>query len=90
MATKISVDKLHVASGRLIAAVGHEVEWKTFCRWANLSPHTLSGILNGRSNGSPHTLERIVAMLRERGVPILTEDLVDHVEVMRVSSQPVP
>jgi hypothetical protein len=77
MATKISADKLAVARARLIAAVGHDVEWRTFARWAGVSPHTLSGILNGRSHGSPHTLERIVAMLRKRGVPILTDDLVE-------------
>ncbi len=85
MATKISADKLAVARGRLIAAVGHDVEWKTFARWAKVSPHTLSGILHGRSNGSPHTLERIVAMLRNRGVPMLTDDLLDQVKAHLVS-----
>lgn len=85
MATKISADKLAVARGRLIAAVGHDVEWKTFARWAKVSPHTLSGILHGRSNGSPHTLERIVVMLRDRGVPMLTDDLLDQVKAHLVS-----
>ena len=80
MATKISPDKLEVARGRLIAAVGHDVDWKTFARWAGISPHTLSGIINGRSNGSPATLERIVSMLRNRGVPILTDDLLERAE----------
>ena len=85
MATKISADKLAVARGRLIAAVGHDVEWKTFARWADVGPGTLSGILHGRSNGSPHTLERVVAMLRQRGVPILTDDLIATVESLAVA-----
>jgi len=74
---KISVNKLDVARGRLIVAVGHDVRWKLFAEWAGLAPNTLSGIRNGRSAGSPHTLRHIVAMLRERGVPILSEDLLE-------------
>jgi hypothetical protein len=85
MAQKISADKLAVARGRLIAAVGHDVDWRTFARWANLSPHTLSGILSGRSGGSPHTLERTVTMLRQRGVPILTDDLIEDYELVTVA-----
>jgi hypothetical protein len=85
MAQKISADKLAVARGRLIAAVGHDVDWRTFARWANLSPHTLSGILSGRSGGSPHTLERTVTMLRQRGVPILTDDLIEDSELVTVA-----
>ena len=78
---KISVDRLAVARGRLIAAVGHDVTWKTFAKWSGLSAYTISGIRNGRSQGSPHTLSSIVTMLRSNGVPILAEELLERVDV---------
>lgn len=78
---KISPNKLEIARGRLIVAVGHNVTWYTFARWAGLSPHTIAGILNDRSGGSPATVEKIITMLRKRGVAILTEDLVERVPV---------
>ena len=77
MSTHISKDKLDIARARLITTVGHDVEWKTFAQWADLSPHTISGIRSGRSSGSPHTLIRIVTMLRDKGVPILSEELLE-------------
>lgn len=77
---RISPNKLEVARGRLIMAVGHDVTWRVFSRWTGVSPHTIAGILNNRSGGSPATVEKIIAMMRKRGVPILTDDLIEPVK----------
>ena len=77
--TKISATKLDVARARLIIAVGHDVEWRQFADWASLSPHTIAGIRNGRSAGSTKTVRSIIEMLRDRGVNILTDDLLESV-----------
>ena len=78
---RIDPDKLAVARGRLIAAVGRDVTWREFAEMANVSVGTISGILNGRTHGSSKTVESIVVMLRQYGVPVLADDLLSIEEV---------
>lgn len=72
----IDPNKLSVARGKLIVALGRDVTWYEFADLANITPGTISNLRSGRTGGTVQTWRKIVDMLRSRGVAVIDTDLV--------------
>lgn len=62
--------KLEQARGKLIDALGRDVNWREFATLCHLSEHAISKIRNGHSQGSYRTVKAITDMLRAHGVAV--------------------
>lgn len=71
----IHPNKLAEARGKLIVAIGHDINWSEFAQLCGITLGTVSNIRNGRSGGTTRTGEKIVDALRAHGVAITLEDL---------------
>ena len=77
---RISPRRLEVARGRLMAALGRDVDWTEFAKMAGLTIGTISNVRHKRTAGSGDTAAKIVTMLRANGVVITHDDLLEEVE----------
>lgn len=71
----IDPNKLSIARGKLIVALGRDVTWQEFAALANITPGTISNLRAGRTGGTVNTWKKIVDMLRSQGVAIIDTDL---------------
>lgn len=77
----IDPDKLSVARARLVVAVGRDVPWYEFADLSGLTMGTISNIRSGKSGGTHRTWQKIVDMLRSKGVAIIDTDLLSPVQM---------